>query len=132
MNGDFPVKNKIFLCCKFSLLSIIVILIALSSVSQTTYPFPLKISDDKKYLVDKNNKPFLVKEISAWGLIQSLSEKDEAAFLDSIIKKGFNTVLTCILIKHSQMTGNPPDWQGVSPLNIKWDFSTPNPVYFEH
>jgi hypothetical protein len=64
-------------------------------------------------------------------LIQALSENDEAAFLDSIKQKGFNTVITSVLSNApSQMGGNPPYWQGVSPLNVKWDFSTPNEEYF--
>ncbi len=95
--------------------------------------FPLKLSESKTYLADGNNKPFLIKEFSAWALIQALSEKDEAAFLDSIKQKGFNTVITGIICNApSQMTGNPPFWQGVSPFNVQWDFSTPNEKYFEH
>jgi hypothetical protein len=103
------------------------------SFAQTTASFPLRLSDNNRYLVDSNNKPFLVKEFSAWGLIQALSENDEAAFLDSLKLKGFNTVLTSVLSNApTQMGGNPPYWQGVSPLTVKWDFSTPNEPYFEH
>ena len=95
--------------------------------------FPLRFSENKRYLVDKNNHPFLIKEFSAWGLIQALSEKDEAAFLDSLKQKGFNTVITGIICNApSQMTGNPPFWQGISPFNVQWDFSTPNEKYFQH
>lgn len=101
--------------------------------AQSDAIFPLKLSNNKRYLVDKNNHPFLIKEFSAWGLIQALSEKDEAAFLDSIKQKGFNTVITGIICNApSQMTGNPPFWQGVSPFNVQWDFSTPNEKYFKH
>ncbi|GAB3321726.1 DUF4038 domain-containing protein [Larkinella ripae] len=102
-------------------------------VAQTHAVFPLQLSDNKRYLVDQNHQPFLIKEFSAWGLIQALSEKDEAAFLDSLKVKGFNTVLTSVLSNApSQMGGNPPYWQGVSPLKVKWDFPTPNEPYFEH
>ncbi len=95
--------------------------------------FPLRLSESKTYLVDGNNKPFLIKEFSAWGLIQALPEKDEAAFLDSIKSKGFNTVITAIICNApSQMGGNPPFWQGISPFNVQWDFSTPDEKYFEH
>lgn len=93
--------------------------------------FPLKLASSGRYLQDAAGKPFLIKEISAWGLIQALSEQDEAAFLDSISRHGFNTVLTCILNTHSKMTGQP-DWQGVWPLTVRWDFSTPNEAYFAH
>ncbi|MEP7141413.1 MAG: DUF4038 domain-containing protein [Ferruginibacter sp.] len=103
------------------------------SPAQTKVSFPLMLSENKRYLLDKNKKPFLIKEFSAWGLIQALSEKDEAAFLDSIKRKGFNTIITSVISNaSSQMAGNPPYWQGVSPFNIKWDFSTFNETYFEH
>ena len=95
--------------------------------------FPLKLSDNKRYLVDNNNQPFLIKEFSAWGMIQSLSEEDEAAFLDSLKLKGFNAVITSVVSNApSQMAGNPPYWQGVSPFTAEWDFSKPNEEYFKH
>jgi Protein of unknown function (DUF4038)/Putative collagen-binding domain of a collagenase len=114
------------------LLFLFLLLAPLYLLAQGKNIFPLKLSDNKKYLLDKNNQPFLIKEFSAWGLIQSLSEKDESDFLDSIKKQGFNAVITCILNKHAQMVGDPPNWQGVAPLLRQWDFSKPNPVYFEH
>ena len=119
--------------CHFKLIAFTGILFfSVQLAAQSTVSFPLKLSENKRYLVDKNEKPFLVKEFSAWALIQALSEKDEAAFLDSISKKGFNTVISGIISNASQMAGNPPYWQGISPFNTKWDFSTPNEAYFQH
>lgn len=103
------------------------------TAAQTNVSFPLQLDVSKRFLVDGNGKPFLVKEFSAWGLIQALPEKEEAALLDSIKQKGFNTVITGIISNApSQMTGNPPNWQGVQPFNVQWDFSTPNEAYFAH
>ncbi|QHT71108.1 DUF4038 domain-containing protein [Rhodocytophaga rosea] len=118
---------------KIMLFAIVMVSLLFPLVTQAQTAFPLKLSENKRYLVDQNNKPFLIKEFSAWGLIQALSEKDEAAFLDSLRQKGFNTVMTSILSNApSQMGGNPPYWQGISPLLVKWDFSTPNETYFGH
>ena len=90
--------------------------------------FPLKMSESRRYLVDINNKPFLIKEFSAWGLLQAISEEEEAAYLDSLKVEGFNTVMTSIVSNaSSQMGGNPPYWQGVSPFNVQWDFSALSP-----
>ncbi|QIP13748.1 DUF4038 domain-containing protein [Spirosoma aureum] len=116
---------------------IVCLLLALVSlgrvIAQPQVSFPLQLSENRRYLVDSQNKPFLIKEFSAWGLIQALSEKDEAAFLDSLNQKGFNTVLCSVLSNApSQMGGNPPYWQGISPLTLQWDFSTPNEAYFQH
>lgn len=94
--------------------------------------FQLKLSDNGRYLVDKNNKPFLIKEISAWGIIQALPEADEAAFIDSIKLKGFNTMLVSIISYDTRFAGGPPNWQGIAPFNTQWDFSTYNTAYFEH
>ncbi|MCB9321430.1 MAG: DUF4038 domain-containing protein [Lewinellaceae bacterium] len=95
--------------------------------------FPLRLSPNHRYLVDSGQQPFLIKEFSAWGLIQALSEADESAFLDSIKLRGFNTVLVSVISNAtSQMGGNPPYWQGISPFQIECDFSTPNETYFQH
>lgn len=100
---------------------------------EQTVAFPLRLSDNKRYLVDKNKQPFLIKEFSAWGMLQVLSEADASAFLDSLQQKGFNTILTSIVSNApSQMGGNPPYWQGISPFNEQWNFSTPNEAYFKH
>ena len=103
-------------------LVVIVLLFCLNTRAQVA--FPLRLSENKRYLVDNNNSPFLIKEFSAWGMIQALSENDESAFLDSIKQKGFNAILTSVVSNApSQMGGNPPYWQGISPFTTQWDFS---------
>ena len=103
----------------------------LSCAAQTL--FPLKFGENQRHLVDKNNKPFLIKEFSAWGMIQALSEEDEFAMMDSLKQKGFNTLLVSIVSNATdQMGGNPPNWQGIPPFSVEWDFSTPNETYFSH
>ena len=123
-------------CVKKIRIAVLVCMVSLmygNCHAQTKVAFPLRLSENRRYLADKNNQPFLIKEFSAWGLIQALPENEEAAFLDSIRQKGFNTVITSVLSNApSQMAGNPPYWQGITPLNVKWDFSTPNEKYFAH
>ena len=110
-------------------LIIFLVLISIPLAAQ----FPLRLSPNHRYLVDSGQQPFLIKEFSAWGLIQALSEADESAFLDSIKLRGFNTILVSVISNAtSQMGGNPPYWQGISPFQIEWDFSTPNEIYFQH
>lgn len=95
-------------------------------------PFPLRVSSKHKYLAGRNGKPFLIKEISAWGLIQALSEKKESDFMDSVQEKGFNSLLVSVISYDTRFAGNPPDWQGLAPFGTRWDFSTCNPAYFAH
>lgn len=95
--------------------------------------FPLKLSENKRHLVDQKNIPFLIKEFSAWGMIQALSEADAMAMMDSLKKKGFNSLMVSVISNATdQMGGNPPFWQGISPFNVQWDFNTPNEKYFRH
>jgi hypothetical protein len=108
------------------------LLLCSAASAQQSAGFPLKLSSNNRYLTDSKNKPFLIKEISAWGLIQAVSEADESAYLDSIKKKGFNTVMVSIISYDTRFAGDPPNWQGISPFNTKWDFSTYNSTYFEH
>lgn len=100
--------------------------------AQSKTDFPLKLSANKRYLIDNKRKPFLIREISAWGLIQALSEKEASEFMDSVKRKGFNTMLVSIISSDKRFAGGPPDWQGISPFKVQWDFSTPDPAYFEH
>jgi hypothetical protein len=98
----------------------------------TTPAFPLKLSANKRYLVDQNNSPFLINQASSWGLIQALSTADATAYLDALKQRGFNTVMISVISNDTRMAGSPPNWQGISPFNVKWDFSTPNESYFAH
>ncbi|HYQ44943.1 MAG TPA: DUF4038 domain-containing protein [Polyangiaceae bacterium] len=94
--------------------------------------FPLKLSSNRRYLVDQNNVPFLINQASSWALIQSLSNADAADYLDGLKQRGFNTVMVSIISNDVRMAGSPPNWQGVSPFTTQWDFSTPNDTYFTH
>ena len=114
------------------LIGVMAILYNPFSVFAANPRFPLKLSSNSRYLVDRQNAPFLIKEISAWGLIQSLSELDELAFMDSVRKKGFNTLMVSIISFDTRFAGHPPDWQAIPPFKTKWDFSTYNTEYFEH
>ena len=92
----------------------------------------MKISGNGRYLVDQNNQPFLINQASSWGLIQSLSTADATDYLDALKQRGFNTVMVSIISYDIRMAGNPPYWQGISPFNTQWDFSTYNEAYFAH
>jgi hypothetical protein len=101
--------------------------------SAATAPvFPLKLSGNNRYLVDQNNAPFLINQASSWGLIQSLSTADATLYMDELQKRGFNTLMVSIISYDTRFAGGPPNWQGNSPFNVQWDFSTPNDTYFAH
>src|SRR4051812_402258 len=94
--------------------------------------FPLKLSGNNRYLVDQNNVPFLINQASSWGLIQSLSTADATDYMDALKQRGFNTLMVSIISYDVRFAGGPPNWQGISPFNTQWDFSTTNDAYFNH
>lgn len=94
--------------------------------------FPLQVSADHRYLVDQAGQAFLINQASSWGVIQSLSTQDATAWLDGLAERGFNTVMMSVISNDQRMPGSPPAWQGIEPFNAHWDFSDPNPAYFDH
>ncbi len=94
--------------------------------------FPLQISPNRRYLVDRAGRPFLINQASSWGLIQALSTADATAYLDALKQRGFNTVMVSIISYDKRMAGTPPNWQGVQPFTRQWDFSSWNEAYFAH
>jgi hypothetical protein len=103
-----------------------------ASTQPTKAVFPLHVSSNGRYLTDSKDTPFLIKEISAWGLIQTLPEADAAQLMDSVKAKGFNTLLVSAISYDQRFAGSPPAWQSISPFSTRWDFSTPDSEYFAH
>jgi len=97
-----------------------------------TPDYPLRISDNKRYLVDQTGRPFLINQASSWGLIQSLSTEGATQYIDSLAARGINTLMVSVISNDKRMPGTPPQWQGIDPFLVHWDFSQPNEAYFEH
>lgn len=113
-------------------ISFILLFLCMWQFARCEVSFPLQLSSNHRYMVDQKKVPFLIKEISAWGLIQALSEADASEFMDSAKAKGFNTLLVSAISMDSRFAGNPPKWNEISPFTVEWDFSTPNENYFAH
>ena len=104
--------------------------------------YPVKVSTNGRYLVDKNNKPFLIVGDSPQGLISRLTEKEVDAFFANRQAKGFNTMgwvdVLCSgrdFIKNTYAT--TPD--GIRPFtgfvaggmdHEHYDLSKPNEAFF--
>lgn len=92
--------------------------------------FPLKVSANRRYLVDHSNRPFLVIGDTPWSLIADLKEQDIEMYLDDRSRRGFNAVIVN-LIEHKFATDPPRTRTGIEPFTRPGDFSTPNPAYFD-
>lgn len=93
--------------------------------------FPLRISSNKKYLVDASGSPFLIHGDTAWSLIAQLNREDAELYLHDRQTRGFNAILVNLL-EHRFSTNAPANAYGDTPFLVTGDFGTPNEAYFAH
>jgi len=94
--------------------------------------YPLKVSANRRYLVDQNNAPFLIAGESPQALMVNLSEAEADGFFANRQGHGFNTVWINLLCK--PYTGGRPDsstYDGILPFTTPDDLATPNAAYFD-
>src|SRR6266849_3256080 len=97
--------------------------------TSATYAYPLKISTNRRYLVDQNNKPFRIQGDSAQSLIVNLTYAEADKYLSDRQSKGFNTV-NINLLEAKFAIHAPANRNGDAPFTKPGDFSTPNEAYF--
>jgi hypothetical protein len=91
--------------------------------------YPVKIGDNRRYLVDQNNVPFLLQGDAPWSLIVGLTKPEAEQYLENRRQKGFNTLMVN-LIEHKFCANPPRNRDGEGPFTTPGDFSTPNEKYF--
>ncbi|MEZ5072514.1 MAG: glycoside hydrolase family 140 protein [Bacteroidales bacterium] len=89
----------------------------------------LKISDNHKYLVTEDDRPFFWLGGTAWELIHRLNRDEVDRYLADRQSKGFTVVQTVILAELDGL--NTPNAYGEKPL-IGNDPTRINEAYFEH
>jgi hypothetical protein len=90
--------------------------------------YPLKLSDNGRYLVDQQNTPFLVIGDSAWFMITHLSLADIDSYTADRAQRGFNAIAVELLDESGY---NLRDADGDVPFTGR-AFVTPNPSYFKN
>jgi hypothetical protein len=107
-----------------------------------TPAYPLKLSDNHRYLVDQNGKPFLMVGDTPQGLMGRLTEEDAEYYFADREAHGFNTLGWIDVM----CAGNDYKWNtdattpdGIKPFNgyvgggtdfNHYDLSKPNEAYF--
>jgi len=94
--------------------------------------YPLAVSDNRRYLVDRDGTPFLMTGDSPQGLIANLSEAEAEFFFANREAAGFNAMWVNLLC--ATYTGGRPDgstYDGIIPFVVPGDLATPNEAYFE-
>ena len=101
----------------------------LQITTAATYAYPLKISTNRRYLIDQNNKPFRIQGDSAQSLIVNLTYAEADKYLSDRQRKGFNAV-NINLLETKFAIHAPANRNGDAPFTKPGDFSTPNEAYF--
>ncbi len=90
--------------------------------------FPVRISDNGRYFVDKNGKPFFIYGDTGWKLFWEFTAEEAGVYLEDRKQKGF-TVIQVQLLPHRDYQANR---NGDAPFLSRGNMTTPNPAYFEH
>lgn len=93
--------------------------------------YPLKVSENRRYLVDQHDQPVLVHGDSPWSLIVGPTPEEAEMYLTDRAAKGFNTLLVNLL-EHKFTPNAPCNFRGDRTFTTPEDFTTPNEKYFEH
>jgi hypothetical protein len=112
------------------------LLILLFGVKTNAQSFPntlsngqLKVSDNKRFLVHENGKPFFWMGDTAWELFHRLNKEQAIFYLKKRAEQGFSVVQAVALAEFDGL--HVPNTEGDTPL-INDDPRQPNEKYFQH
>lgn len=87
--------------------------------------YPLKASANRRYLVDKNNVPFLIAGDSPHGLFGDVSLADAEIYLSGAHANGINAIWVSLLCSdYSSICPGYTTYDGIAPFS--WNGSDPN------
>jgi len=90
--------------------------------------YPLKVSKNGRYLVDRFESPFLMNADAGWTLLHKLKIEEVRVYFSNRKAQGFNTIFL-------QLLPPKPDGSNVygeAPFQPQSDFSAPNDSYFRY
>jgi hypothetical protein len=111
--------------------------------SQAHFPvYPLKVSANRRYLVDRNNIPFLIAGDVPQPIVAKISTADAAVYFDNRQAHGFNAMWINVLSAGPYYYYSPDDgstYDGIRPFTdyvpggrdvAHYDLAKPNEAYF--
>jgi len=97
-----------------------------------TVAYPVRASDNKRYLVDQRDRPFLMVGDAPQTIVANLSVVEAATYMSNRQKYGFNTLWVNLLCNFSDgCRKDAGTFDGVVPFLATGDLSKPNPLYFQ-
>ncbi|MCF7668836.1 MAG: glycoside hydrolase family 140 protein [Verrucomicrobia bacterium] len=89
----------------------------------------LSISENNRFIIDSNGKPFFYLGDTAWELFHRLDRQEAAMYLKNRADKGFTVIQAVVLAELDGL--HTPNANGDVPL-IDDDPAKPNEAYFKH
>jgi hypothetical protein len=93
------------------------------------WAFPLRVSDNRRFLVQADGKPFFYLADTAWELFHRLDRDETKHYLDDRARKGFTVIQAVALAEFDGLT--VPNRYGHLPLKDN-DPAKPGEAYFQH
>ena len=113
------------LCCRS-----LIFFWAVAWVCRAASPLPrLQISENQRFLVTAEGRPFFWLADTAWELFHRLSIEESSVYLENRAAKGFTVIQAVALAEFDGLTA--PNADGQVPL-IENDPLRPNETYFQH
>jgi len=115
------------------LVSLVLVSLALVTPAVSGAHFPLKVSQDGRYLVDREGRPFFVHGDTPWSLTHNLTYEEAVRYMENRRAKGFNALILSIPDAYAPDGKYPdlPDRYGNRPF-VDRDVSRPNEPYWKH
>jgi hypothetical protein len=106
--------------------------IAAEAAENRSFPtYPIKVSAKNRYLVDQNNRPFMIIGDSPHSLIGRMSKSDAEFYMANRARYGINTLWVELLCNDkTACNADGTTFDGIPPFIVAGDISTPNPAYF--
>jgi hypothetical protein len=94
--------------------------------------FPLKVSPDGRYLLDRRNAPFMIVGDSPQSMIANLSLADARRYVADRKAAGFNSLWVDLLcVRYTGCRADGATYDGINPFRTPGSLATPNPRYFQ-
>jgi Protein of unknown function (DUF4038)/Putative collagen-binding domain of a collagenase len=131
-NAILPANNSWFM--RFNLVLSVFCLCFSASFAQAPYHFryargPLKVSDNRRFLVHQNGAPFFWLGDTAWELFHRLNREEATRYLQTRADQGFTVIQAVALAELDGL--NTPNPYGETPLENN-DPTKPREAYFKH
>jgi hypothetical protein len=102
-----------------------------ATVARHRFVYPLKLSHNRRYLVDQRNVPFMIVGDAPQSVIGNLSVQEAAAYIADRRAGGFNALwINLLCAKYTGCRADGKTYDGIAPFTTPGDLSTPNPAYF--